>query len=481
MEPGYCIGVFTEPRQLRGNMKKLRAPLILLFLFSSAVVPARAALTSTRRPDIIFILSDDQRWDTMRYMPRTKDLLPVNYVNAFVSNPLCCPSRSTILTGLYSHDDGVWTNKSGNFGGWAAFQAWEQNGGISIASALHSGGYRTGLFGKFLNGWDGTMANGWDEFAGMTQVSGSTGPHDPFPYYNYTLSGVHDGRSFSKFYGTDPSDYTTTVLSSKVKHYIAATSPDAPMFLYYAPNAPHSAKGSEPPIPAPRDTYASIKLPPQSPNVNEADVSDKPRYIQAQEQIDQHFLDHWRRQAAKSLLAVDRSVASILRVQDARDPGLRNTVVIFMSDNGYATGAHRWMGKSVPYEESIRVPMRAYFPGQPAQAVTKLVNNLDIAPTIADAARVTFQTNGDGESLLSSDARSHFVIESAGTGHSFCGVRTNDSMYVKYRTGEVEYYDLNRDPYELQNLPNAPKVPTLYALASRQCSPLPPDWPRPTL
>jgi N-acetylglucosamine-6-sulfatase len=458
--------------------------LTLCFLPSvSFIRPMATASAAVGGPDIIFILSDDQRWDTMQYMPRTKALLPVNYPNAFVSNPMCCPSRSTILTGLYSHDTGVWTNSPRLSGGWPAFQAWEQAGGISIASALHSAGYHTGLFGKFLNGWDGTVPDGWDEFAGATQLLGPTGPD--YPYYNYTLAGIHDGQTSVQSYGSAQSDYSTTVLKRKAEQFISGAPLDSPMFLYYAPHAPHSTDAGEtpqPPIPAPHDVDAAISLPPLDPDVNEADVSDKPSYIQAREPIPVPFLQQWRTEVARSLLAVDRSVKQIVAAQELRDPGLLNTVIVFMSDNGLNTGAHRWMPKGVPYEESIRVPMRAYFPGQPPQTVSRLVNNLDIAPTIADAAGVSFQTNGDGRSLLSSGTRRYFVIEGGvGSHHAFCGIRSAERVYVKYGTGEEEFYNLTRDPYELQNLPDAAAVPKFYALASQRCSPLPPGWPRPTL
>jgi arylsulfatase A-like enzyme len=123
-----------------------------------------------------------------------------------------------------------------------------------------------------------------------------------------------------------------------------------------------------------------------------------------------------------------------------------------------------------------------YVPGQPTQRITRLVDNLDIAPTLADAADVTFPTNGDGRSLLSTATRFYFVIEGGvGTGHPFCGIRSAERMYVKYKTGETEFYNLNRDPYELRNVPNAPGASRFYALASKECSPLPPGWPRPTL
>jgi N-acetylglucosamine-6-sulfatase len=440
--------------------------------------PARAAAASTRRPDVVLIITDDQRWDTMQYMPLTRTWLPTTYTNGYVSNPSCCPSRTTILTSTYSQENGVWSNGA-PYGGWPAFEA---NGwpGHTIADALHADGYHTGLYGKFLNAWDGTIPPGWDSFAAH-EHSGAFPGMGLAPYYDYTLRQLSDGVATDVNYGEAPADYSTTVIEGLATQFIQSTPADQPLFLYFAPPAPHSAGGGKPPIPAPQDLETNIPLDPFAPNVNEQDVSDDPAYIARRQMLGDSMMQNWERQAARTLASTDRAIDGIMQtIAATRD--LSNTLVLFLSDNGFEIGSHRWKAKGVPYEEAIRVPMRARFDGRlPTGQETEMVTNLDIAPTIADAAGVSFPTT-EGRSLLHPIARSHFVIQGAvGSGHSFCGVHTVDAVYVKYATGEEEYYDLVNDPFELANNPADPAADPLRRLATIECSPLPPDWPRDSL
>jgi len=436
-----------------------------------SVTPAHAAT----RPDVIVIITDDQRWDTMQDMPLTSAWLPTNYPQAVVSNPACCPSRTSILTSTYSQDNGVWTN-SPPYGGWPAFVA---NGwpGHTIADALQGAGYRTALFGKFLNSWDGTIPPGWDRFAAHFHADAFPGMRLA-PYYDYTLRTADQGVVTDVNHGEAPADYSTSVIDAMATDYIRTTPADQPLFLYYAPAAPHSAGSGTPPIPAPQDLDATVTLLPASPNVNEADVSDKPSYIAGRSELMR--LPRWRVAQARSLLSVDRSIDDIMRtIAETRD--LSNTLVLFLGDNGFADGSHRWLSKGVPYEEALRVPMRARLDGVlPPGDDPRLADNLDIAPTIAEAAGIAFPSSG-GTSLLQPATRDHLVIE-GGTGtHRFCGVRTLDEKYVKYATGEEEYYDLRTDPFETMNDPSAAAVEPLRQLAVAECWPLPPLWPRDTL
>jgi arylsulfatase A-like enzyme len=193
------------------------------------------------------------------------------------------------------------------------------------------------------------------------------------------------------------------------------------------------------------------------------------------------MMNNWEKQVARTLASTDRAVNAVMHeIATTRD--LSNTLVLFLSDNGFEIGSHRWKSKGVPYEEAIRVPMRARFDGQiPTGDQTELVNNLDIAPTIAEAANVFYPTT-EGQSLLHPVERSHFVIEGGtGTDHSFCGVHTKDAVYVKYVTGEEEYYNLAHDPFELNNDPSDPAAEPLRRMAELDCSPLPPDWTRSSL
>jgi N-acetylglucosamine-6-sulfatase len=455
-----------------------RLPLLLV-----AVLAWQPALRSTvaearPRPDIVVIVTDDQRWDTMRYLPRTASWLTTSYPRAFVSNPSCCASRTTILTGTYSQDNGVWANKPPD-GGWAAFQA---NGwpGHTIADALQASGYRTALLGKFLNHWDGTIPPGWDLFAAPLHAGAFPGRYLA-PYYDYTLRVAQDGVATDQDHGELASDYSTTVLDRMADDYVRATPPDQPLFLYLAPPAPHAAGHRSPPIPAPADVGTPIHLPKLSPNVNEADVSDKPRFVARRPPIAKRTLDRWRRAQARTLLSVDRAIDDVMHtVAATRD--LSNTLVLLLSDNGFSGGSHRLLAKGTAYDEVIRVPMRARFDGvlDPGKD-RRLADNLDVAPTVAQAARIVFPT-ADGTSLLRPGRRDHLVIEGGlSSHHPFCGVRTSTALFVRYANREEEYYDLRADPFELHNDPTDQAADPLRAAATAECDPLPPGWPRASL
>ena len=454
-------------------LKRVALCLMVVGLVAVGRPAAPSHAASTKPPDIIVIVSDDQTLDEMRYLPATQSWLPVRYTHAYVTTPACCPSRTTILTSLEAHDSGVWGNK-GAYGGWPTFQA-QGLMDRTIAMALQNSGYRTGLFGKYLNGWTGDPAAfaGWDVFEGHT-YGPTAGPDSP--YYNYTITRSIDGVASTESHGSDPSDYSTDVYTSKVESFIADAPANQPLFVYYAPHAPHSANGEVPPIPAPQDMDASVTLPASRPNVNEADVSDKPWYIRRRGTVDLAAVDQWRTAVGRTLLDLDRSVNAIMTTIE-QDRDLSNTLVLFISDNGYLYGSHRWLGKDVPYEEAIRVPMRARFPARTTETTDgRLALNTDIAVTAAAYAGISFPTV-DGLPLDGATTRSTFVVEgSPETKHTYCGVHTRKAVYVGYESGEFEYYDLTTDPYELTNHPKA-VTSKLKKLWTTDCTPLPPGWP----
>ena len=135
------------------------------------------------------------------------------------------------------------------YGGWATFEAqgWP---GRTIADALQGAGYRTGLFGKFLNAWDGTIPPGWTR-SRRTSASRVSRSRRSAPYYDYTLRVLNGGTVTDVTYGEAPEDYATAVAGALASDYIRSTPATEPMFLFFAPPAPHSAAHG-PPIPAPR-------------------------------------------------------------------------------------------------------------------------------------------------------------------------------------------------------------------------------------
>jgi arylsulfatase A-like enzyme len=440
-------------------------------------------------PNIVLILTDDQRWDELGPMPTVQSELVakgVSFSNAFVVNPLCCPSRTTILTGKYSHSTRIYWNRPPHGG----FPSFEHEEGSTVATWLNDAGYRTALIGKYLNSYSrGDAAHvppGWDDWkAQMLTVQGGEGGGG---YYNYDISDngtiVH--------YGKDPSDYSTHVFDGYATDFIRSAPRGRPLFLYFSTRAPHG-----PSAPPRRYLHACPGLPPlRPPSYNEDDVSDKPHYVQilprlSPEQQREEDVLHVRH--CRTLLAVDDAVHDILTA--LQDTGrLSDTLIVFASDNGIQFGEHRLVDKKVPYEESIRIPVVIrYDPITHGMARTDdhFALNLDFAQTFAAAAGIG-APEAQGRSLLpllpGTDVpwRKDFLIEHweppLKKGHvpAYCAVRTLHHIYVEYARGEEELYDLHRDPYELQNVAADPADAGLKAKLHERmmtlCQPPPPHF-----
>ncbi|MDZ4864510.1 MAG: sulfatase-like hydrolase/transferase [Gemmatimonadota bacterium] len=418
----------------------------------TALSPAVAVTIQNPRPnDIVLILSDDQRYDLMGYMPLTDAALTaetVRFDQAVVTTSLCCPSRSSILTGRYAHNHGVLTNALPN-GGASKFDP-----SSTIATWLTQAGYRTALLGKYLNDYQRispAVPPGWAEFEAFV----------PPEFYNYSLNV----NGTLTAYGAAPADYSTDVLTAKAEQFIGSTNPRQGLFLYLTPYAPHA-----PATPAPGDVGAFNGVAPWRPSsFDEADVSDKPAWIQALPRLTQARVaagDSLRQRQLESLLAVDRMVSRVVAAlkQSGRWP---HTLFVFSSDNGYSWGEHRWLdAKSCPYQECIRVPLWIRAPGLSARHDTSLAANIDLAPTFAAWTGISAPANVNGVSLLpllidpATPWRSAILVEHLGTptpGHiDSQGVRTSRYLYNEYVNGDRELYDLQLDPFELTNVVNDP-------------------------
>lgn len=455
-----------------------RVGLLIALLLLPALIgtfielPTHSARAGEPPPNILLIVTDDQRADTLQYMPivrRTLGKHGVTFTNAYVSNPVCCPSRASILTGLYSHSTGVYTN---NFaGGFAAF-----DDSSTIATWLQGSGYHTGLFGKYLNGYETEyVPPGWDRWF-ATQ--------GPAAYYRYLATS--DGAVVE--YGNDPADYATTVVGGEAISFIRDTPSEQPFFAYVAVPAPH-----DPSIAAPGDERAFAGLEPwRPPSYNERDVSDKPQYVRNNRWLKadrRREIDVARIRQIRSLLAVDRLVGDIVEV--LRETGrLENTIVVFTSDNGVLWGEHRWDSKDVPYEESIAVPLVVRYDGMISESRqdANLVMNIDLAPTFADAAGVTTPAV-EGASFLpllldpTASWRDGFLLEHMAShgGNavpSFCGFHTKRYVLVRYSGDTSELYDLKVDRWQRENvIDGAAYAQTVRALDDRladACDPPPP-------
>jgi len=454
--------------------------IVMLAGVASAGHPGRARAAS--QPNIVLILTDDQRANTLWAMPNVRRTLlghGVEFTHAYVVNSLCCPSRTSILTGNYSHTTGVYTNRYPTGG----FERFTEQGedASTIATWLHDAGYETALVGKYLNQYrqwtqGAYIPPGWDRWDALDTDGGGS-------YYNYAMT--LNGRI--KDYGHQASDYSTTVLTSYAVHFIEHAR--TPFFLYFAPSAPHG-----PAKPPPGDEEKFPRLPPYRPaSFNEPDMSDKPAWaagLPALTDTQIAAIDGFRRRQYQALLGVDRSVARIVgTLWNLHE--LHDTMIVFMSDNGVQWGEHRLEGKAKPYEESVHVPLVIrYNPfGTSARTEDHLALNIDLAPTFAQLAGVQAPPT-EGTSLLpllenqSASWRSDFLIEHLGDGlvPSNCEVHSDRYVLIRYEysdgTKEDEMYDLQTDPLELQNVAGDPAHGSEKAILSSRmhalCNPPPP-------
>ena len=434
---------------------------------SSASTQEQAAEVPADQPNIVFVLTDDLDYASAQQMPQIGSLLAeegISFENAFTSQSLCCPSRATILTGLYAHNSGIKGNKPPD-GGFEKFRDEGLEEG-TIATRLQEEGYQTGFFGKYLNGYDGDPTHvppGWDEWYGKLKEQ---------KLYDYEIN--ENGEVVS--YGSEPEDFFTDVLSGQATDFVRrAASEDQPFFAYVAPTAPHG-----PATPAERHEGAFEGAEaPKPPSFNEEDVSDKPSWRQETERMSEEEvseIDDYHQQRLESMLAVDEMVGSLVEELEAAGE-LDNTYIVFTSDNGWLAGEHRMKeGKDRAYEESARVPLFVRGPGVPAGSeVEELALNTDFAPAFAELAGVEFDEEADGRSLApllrgeNPPWRSSILLEGfVGKGDRVYGaVRTKDHKYVEYGNGEEELYDLQNDPYELDSLHESADASLLEDLKAR--------------
>jgi N-acetylglucosamine-6-sulfatase len=413
------------------------------------------------RPNFVVVMTDDQRADDFKRMRSVRTKIAergTTFANAFATFPLCCPSRATFLTGQYAHNHGVRSNTAPE-GGWQTFIPKEDE---TIAMALSGAGYRTGFIGKYLNGWPaiaindpvGTIPPGWSSWQAALHQR----------MFDWRLDV--DGRVVH--FGEDREDYQTDVYARRAKRFIHQSADDSsPFFLVVSTLAPHVENGvtrKRNPRPAPRHRGTFDALPfPIRPAFNEADTSDKPSFIPDAplDEVDVDRIERRHRDRLNSLLAVDDLVGTV--TEALRDAGeARKTFVIYTSDNGYLEGEHRVRKKTLLYEESVRVPLMMRGPGVPRGVERdQIAANIDVAPTILEAADVSPLAPVDGIDLVglaqdpgTGDGRSILLDNPVSN-----AVRDPNFMYAEHSSDpdnpgpeEFELYDLATDPLQLENL-----------------------------
>jgi arylsulfatase A-like enzyme len=511
-----------------------------LALCALAVLLAAAARAEARpagegrdgRPNILVIMTDDMATADVAQMPNVKRLLAkkgTTFADAVDSFPLCCPSRATFLTGQYAHNHGV----AGNFYpyGWYGMT----NRKNTLPSWLDKAGYTTALVGKWLNGYGavdghGEVPAGFDIWRGLLDVSA-------YDYYNFVMNIDGNLRSwgdadfarklveFADIQVTPPDSKSVVDILNRLQAVMGPPpytywgaenpreySPDVtggittkllraerrskkPFFIWWTPAAPHredvatTLMGRPGPDPRPPKRYEGLSRGfemPQPPSFNEADLSDKPSNLTStapllsDAEIEQLKLDYQGR--IGSLRAVDDHVAKMVRALK-RTGQLRNTLIVFTSDNGWLHGQHRVGGdKFLPYEESVRIPLILRGPGVPkGKRIRGSVGNVDFAPTLLDAADVKAGRRTDGVSLWPTIRKPKsrpdraLLLEATyplfkgpipinAWDRPYKGVRTERFTFVVWpETGERELYDRRRDPFQLQNVIADPAYATVVA------------------
>jgi N-acetylglucosamine-6-sulfatase len=476
----------------------LAAIVLLAVALRALVLPAGStAARVDPLPNVVVLMTDDQTVADLKAMPRVRRLLGaagVSFDRSYVSYPVCCPSRATLLSGQYAHNHRV-LGLYPPTGGYGRFEARE-----SLPVWLERAGYHTVHMGKYMNGYGGeTPADpppGWSEWYGAVG-------HSTYRMWGYTLNENGVNQTYGSQFEEDPRRYQTDVLTGRAVEVIErrAAAPE-PLFLSVAFLAPHHEGDSIRTLtghlvrPAPRhEGLLSDKPLPLASAFNEPDVSDKPSFIRRRPPLDAAEIDRITRNyhdRQESLLAVDEAVEAIVGAL-ARAGELDDTYIVFTSDNGYLQGEHRVpSGKMLPYDPSSRVPLIVRGPALPAGARSQaLVGNVDLAPTILELARAERGRVVDGQSLLpfardpSRESGRPLLHETGGRRFAFGreqdaagapavepvpdykAVRTSRWLYIAYDSGERELYDLRADPEQLNSLHDDPRYQDLREALQR--------------
>jgi N-acetylglucosamine-6-sulfatase len=465
-----------------------------------------------KHPNVMVIEADDMRWDDLRWMPNVRQLLQrkgLSFENSFAPYPLCCPSRASFLTGRYAHNHHVYSHVDPF--GFTSFR--DQR---TIATVLQKAGYRTGLVGKYLNGYGeqpihGTAESslnyvppGWTQWLAGSDHQWRSG--DPFRGGTYDYFGLVQNVNGS-IVGS-PGRYSTDVLAQQARALVRRFGRHRdPWFIWWTPVAPHHGSPLEPDDPGTTrrtDGRATTWVTPARPawvkgrfdsrithgsgtppaGSAEEDLSDKPRYLRRLPELtldEREAEAEVTRQRAESLFVLDQQIGRTIS-ELSHTGQLANTLVLFTSDNGYYLGEHRKrQGKINLHEPSLRVPLIVAGPGVPRGRRFDPVSTVDLAPTLAAYAGVKLPA-ADGQALngLITDGDQGWdrpvVTEGMMIGGRYAtrhrlgptplntrGLRLGRWKITRYSTGEVELYDLANDPLELRNLAQAPRYAGVLA------------------
>ncbi len=418
---------------------------------SGAGAWALVARPAHQRPNIVFIITDDQRWDGMSCAGHPVLKTPnmdriaregAMFRNAFVTTPLCSPSRASFLTGQYAHRHGVIDNQAGNNE--------RSHRLVTSPRLLHGAGYETAFIGKWHMGDDDTPRPGFDRWVGLKGQG---------RYYDPRLN-INGKRVQEKGYVTDIlTDYAVEFLRQEHKR---------PFCLYLGHKAVHA-----PFTPAQRHRHLYTTEPiPYSPAVKDTlagkPMLQRPASAGGRGGRPTGFPEEKIRDQMRALAAVDEGLGRVFEALEETG-ALDDTLLIYTSDNGYFWNEHGLRDKRAAYEDSVRIPLLMRYPRliRPGTVIDQLVANIDIGPTVLEVGRARRRKQVQGRSLAplwrgrmrgwrtsllleyEQEARYPYIL-------SWKAVRTNGWKYIHYTQEEArgsdELYNLREDPYELKNL-----------------------------
>jgi arylsulfatase A-like enzyme len=387
------------------------------------------------RPNVIVIVSDDERIESEAGRPFVHRWFKggTTFTHAFATTPQCCPSRASILTGRYAHNHEI--HRKRDVEGIAGTQ--------TIPYLLRKEGYETGFAGKYLNGWPDTKKP---------------------PYFDRWALGVgYNDRPFIVQGKKQRAKYGPSFVFDLGERYIETWEDDdaKPWFLMLAPSTPHDPYQAQAKYDDERFDWTG------NPAAREEDRSDKPPYVR-RKSFSEGYGEALRESQLRTLRSLDDSFELLIKRLTETDE-LRRTIVFYVSDNGYMWAEHGLEGKGVPYLPSVRVPMYVRGPGITPGRNDNLVANIDIAPTIYGILGIAPSYAVDGRDLRTSK-RSQLLLEFEGGGNipKWWSLVTRNWQYIRYGSGLREFYDLARDPYQLDNQPSRVELEMEVALSEAQ-------------
>ena len=411
-------------------------------------------VSADERPNIVVIMVDDMPEHALWVLDDTLNLVGAEgttYSNAVVQYALCCPSRTTFLTGQFSHNHTIVSNE----GGYSKFKAtprYQDN----IGTWMQTAGYQTALTGKFLNGYGATRKTeippGWDRWSGLV---GDTA----YNYLNYQVNvdGVLESQRSLRG-GRYQTDRLAELAVDQISTLAAG---DTPFFQWITPMGPHTQSGKTYAIPAAEYAGSHAGETYRPPNWSAAGAQTRPKQQRfgALTPTEIAKVDASYQAMLEALESIDDLVADVVTALEVSGE-LDNTVIVFTADHGYFNGQMGVpAGKIHPYEPALSVPLLVRGPGFEAGAVSSLLTvNADTTATVLQLAGATPTVPADGvplNALFSGRAVPVFGI--AGT-RTYRGVRTDTEVWWTFNnTGQAERYDLAADPWQLNNLTVGPK------------------------